>query len=86
MFLLGGPFEEYHIIYSFTLDEEAISKRFICKLNDEGVYHRIQDIHNVLDVFQFILLDQSFKPIIFASEKISPSNKRPAATTKTSIA
>ena len=68
MFLLGGPFEEYHIIYSFTLDEEAISKRFICKLNDEGVYHRIQDIHNVLDVFQFILLDQSFKPIIFAPQ------------------
>ena len=60
------PFLNQSSLFTFPLDEEHVSRRFISKICDTVTYHRIQNVHNILNSFRFCLLDEYYQPLQFA--------------------
>lgn len=66
MWLANTPWRNYHLMYTFVLKQSNISRNYICQINDDKTYCRIQDVNSILESFSFVMLDQSFRRIIFA--------------------
>ena len=65
-----SPFLNQSSIFTFPLDDEHVSRRFISKICDTVTYHRIQNVHNILNSFRFCLLDEYYQPLQFAPRTI----------------
>ena len=66
MWLANTPWRNYHLIYTFVLNESNISRHYICQINNNPTYYRVQDVNSILESFSFVMLDQSFRKIVFA--------------------
>ena len=65
-----SPFLNQSSIFTFPLDDEHVSRRFISRICDTVTYHRIQNVHNILNSFRFCLLDEYYQPLQFAPRTI----------------
>ena len=66
----SDAFADHNIIHRFQLSQEQITRRFIFEQSKEVAYHRIQNVHNILETFRICFLDECFQPIRFAPRTI----------------
>ena len=65
MWLANTPWRNYHLIYTFVLSASNIARHYICQINNTRTYYRVQDVNSILESFSFVMLDQSFRRILF---------------------
>ena len=66
-----SPFVDQSVIFTFPLDDEHVSRRFISKICDTITYHRLQNVHNILNSFRLCLVDEYYQPLRFAPRTIT---------------
>lgn len=67
----SSQFGDHHVIYSFLLTDDLITRRFIYKQEKSpSSYHRLQNVANILETFRICLLDECYEPIRFAPRTI----------------
>ena len=66
MWLADTPWRNYHLIYTFVLNQSNISRHYICQINHNKTFYRVQDVSTILESFSFVLLDQSFRRVVFS--------------------
>ena len=66
MWLADTPWRNYHLIYTFVLNQSNISRHYICQINHNKTFYRVQDVSTILESFSFVLLDQSFRRVAFS--------------------
>lgn len=65
MWLVNTPWRNYHLIYTFSLNQSNITRHFISQINNNKTYYRISDVNSILESFSFVMLDQGFREIKF---------------------
>ena len=69
--LRKSKYADHDVIYTFDMSETQISKRFLFQQHENPrAYHRIADVHNVLNAFRICLVDECYQLLKFAPRTI----------------
>lgn len=63
MWLQSTPFSDYNLIFCVNVDDQMISNKAIMKEGDDGAFHKIRRINNVLERFTVKLLDHNLRQL-----------------------
>ena len=66
----SSKFADHNVVFSFQLTQEQILRRFIFQQSENATFHRIQNVHNILETFTMALVDENYQPIRFAQRTI----------------
>ena len=65
MWLVNTPWKNFHLIYTFMLNQSNITRHYISQINTHKTYYRISDVNSILESFSFVMLDEKFRQIKF---------------------
>ena len=68
--LVGSPYESFHVIYTQLLDSECLQSRFIAKSDTGQRAHKLMRSANIFHAIRFILLDENCRKLSFSRETI----------------
>ena len=69
--LKESKYADHDIIFTFDMSETQTVRRFLFQQNHgDRAYHRIQNVHNVLNAFRICLIDECYQNIRFAPRTI----------------